>query len=104
MGAAAIAAVGINVPRRGRVHCWMTRARKASGGAVRDTRRYQGLSLENQTGRFDPLLIWRSLIDESLLISEFWFADSQSINNHQSSTNHHHGSWNHQWHLLLAYI
>jgi len=97
MGAAAIAAVGINVPRRGRVHCWMTRARKASGGAVRDTRRYQGLSLENQTGRFDPFLIWRSLIDESSLISEFGFAElfldsainqPSPINNHQRITNH----------------
>jgi len=62
MGAAAIAAVGINVPRLGRVHGWMTRERKASGGAVRDARRYQGWSLENQTERSDPLLIWRSLI------------------------------------------
>jgi len=68
----------------------MTRERKASGGAVRDTRRYQGLSLENQTGRFDPLLIWRSLIDESLLISEFdlLIRNQSTITNHQRITNH----------------
>ena len=71
MGAAAIAAVGINVSRQGRVHGWMTQELKASGGADADVHRYQGSSPENETGRSYPLLMWRTLIVESLLISEF---------------------------------
>jgi GNAT superfamily N-acetyltransferase len=48
MGAAAIAAVGINVSTQGRVHGWMTQELKASGGAVSDARRYHGSSPENE--------------------------------------------------------
>jgi len=48
MGAAAIAAVGINVSTQGRVHGWMTQELKASGGADADAHRYQGSSLENE--------------------------------------------------------
>jgi len=48
MATGAIAAVGINASRQGRVHAWMTQGLKVSARAVGDARRYQNSSPGNE--------------------------------------------------------